>query len=159
MRFERAYLHGVLGFRWAAVVDGRRPRKALANTLRAWLANPATLPNDAPHRRHTQVIARKASPGARATSQVLDAEQLLFVPPSNRRRGQRHAVTSALNTTQSCYTRVIRTSNGWPTDGARKLQHFARSAQPQRKGGWRQTRANKQRKTRRAEEGPQVRLW
>ena len=84
MRFERAWLHGVLGSRWAAVVDGRRPRKALANTLRAWLANPATLPNDAPRSRHTQVTAREASPSARAASQVLAASQLLHVSPSSQ---------------------------------------------------------------------------
>ena len=101
MRFERAKLHGVLGSRWAAVVDGRRPRKALANILRAWLANPATLPSDAPRSRHTQVTAREASPSARAASQVLAASQLLHVSPSSRRRGQRHAVTSTVDTPQT----------------------------------------------------------
>ena len=101
MRFERAWLHGILGSRWAAVVDGRRPRKAFANILRAWLANPATLPSDAPRGRHTQVTTREASPSARAASQVLDASQLLYVSPSSRRRGQRHAVTSTVSTPQS----------------------------------------------------------
>ena len=95
-------------------------RKALANNLRAWLANPATLPNDAPRRRHTQVLARRASPSARAASQVLAATQHLHVSTFGRRSDQRHAVTSTVNTLEA-ETSERHAPAAVGTDGAEKL--------------------------------------